>query len=81
LHQHINQNNILVTQQYSFRNYSSTEKAFFKLINEILLALNNQLTVDKIFCDLEIAPDSVNHYVLLSKCEFYGFWGKTNAML
>jgi len=81
LYQHINQNNILATEQYGFRNNSSTEKASFKLINEILLALNNKLTVGGIFCELEKAFDSVNHDILLSECEFYGFKGKTNALL
>jgi hypothetical protein len=59
------------------------KKTFFKLINKILLALNNQLTVDGIFCDLEKASDSVNHDVLLSNCEFYGFKGQNqcNAMI
>jgi len=42
LYQHINQNNILANKKYGFRNNSSTEKASFKLINEILLALNNK---------------------------------------
>ena len=80
-YQHIKQNNILATEQYGFRNNSSTEKASFKLINEALLALNNKLTVGGIFCCLEKAFDSVNHETLLSKCEFYGFRGTTNALL
>jgi len=80
LYQYINQNNILATEKYGFRN-NSTEKASVKLINEILLALNDKLTVDGIFCDSGKASGSVNHDILSSKCEFYGFRGKTNALL
>jgi len=80
-YQHINQNNTLAIEQYGFRNNSSTEKASFKLINELLLALNNKLTFGGVFCDLEKAFDSTNYVILLSKCEFYGFRGKTNALL
>ena len=58
LFQHMNQTNILANEQYGFRNNSSTEKASFKLINEILLALNDKLTVGGIFCDLEKAFNS-----------------------
>jgi hypothetical protein len=81
LYQNINQNTILATDQYGFRNNSSTEKASFKLLNEILLAFNNKLTFGVIFCDLEKAFNSVNHDILLPKCDFCGFRGKTNALL
>jgi len=55
LYQHLNQNNILTTEQYGFRINSSTEKASFKLIKEILLSPNDKLTVGGIFCDLKKA--------------------------
>ena len=67
MYQHSNHNNILENAQCGFRNNSSTEKASFKLINEILLALNNQLTVVGTFYILEKAFDSVNLDLLLSK--------------
>ena len=80
LYQHINQNNVLATEQYGFRN-NSTEKASYKLINEWLLALNNKLTDGGIFCDLEKAVNCIYHNILLSKYEFYGFRGRNNALL
>ena len=66
LYQHVNQNIILATEQNDFRNNSSTEKASFKLINEILQAFNNKLTVGGILCEFKKAFDSVNHDILLS---------------
>ena len=64
---HINANNILVSQQFGFQIKSSTETAFFKLLNNILNALNNKLMVGGIFWDLEKAFDYVNHDILLSQ--------------
>jgi hypothetical protein len=45
LYKHISVNNILVKEQYGFRSNSSTEKASYKLIDEILTAMNNKLFV------------------------------------
>ena len=59
-----------MTEKYGFKNNSSIEKAFYKLINEILLAFNNKLTVGVIFCGLERVFDSVNHDILLQNVNF-----------
>jgi hypothetical protein len=64
-----------LNEQFGFRAQSSTEKATFILINEILEALNSKKLVGGIFCDLEEAFDSVKHDILLCKLEFYGIRG------
>jgi hypothetical protein len=46
---HIENNNILVVEQFGFRTYSSTEKASYKLIDDILNALNNRIMIGDIF--------------------------------
>ena len=81
IQKHITVNNILADEQYGFRNNSSTESASFNLINNILDALNNNMLVGGIFCDLTKAFDNVNHNVLLSKLEFYGITGKANNLI
>ena len=75
LYKHICTNNILVIQ-HGFRINSSIEAASVNVINEILEAVNNRLSVGGIFCDLEKALDCVNHGVLVGKLEVYGISGK-----
>ena len=71
-------NNILAEEQYGFRNNSSTETASFNFINNMLDALNSNMRVGGIFCDLRKAFGYVNHKVLLSILQFYGITGRAN---
>ena len=59
---HIETNNILAVEQFGFRTSSSTEKASYKLIDDILNVLNNRLMVGGICCDVRKAFDCVNPY-------------------
>jgi hypothetical protein len=76
LYKHIKRNNTL-NNQYGFRPNASTEKASFKLIEEVLTAMNHKQLVGGLFCDLQKAFDCASHNILIKKLEFYGII-KTN---
>jgi len=64
-------NSIISKEQYGFWMGFITENAAYKLINEVLNALNNMQVVGSVFCDLTKAFDFVNHDILISKIENY----------
>ena len=75
IYKHLTLNNILTPYQFGFRANHSTEQAIFSLINSVLEAMNNKLTVGGVFCSLQKAFNSVNHTLLLNKIKYYGIQG------
>jgi hypothetical protein len=49
---HLVDNNVLVNEQFGFRANSSTDKATYRLLDQLILALNDGHNVGGIFCDL-----------------------------
>jgi hypothetical protein len=49
LYLHVNEYHILAGKQFGFRGHSSTNKASYVLLNEILEAMNKQKIVGGIF--------------------------------
>jgi hypothetical protein len=80
LHQHVSNNNSLVNEQSGFRVISTTDKAVYKLLDQVLTALNNKHTVGGILCNLEKAFDCVNHKIMLSRLQFYGISGSVHKL-
>jgi hypothetical protein len=77
LMEHIDNDNILNDHQFGSRKRFSTGDAIFKLIHEVLNALNNKVMVGSIFCDLEKAFDSVNHSLLIKKTSLLRYNGQS----
>jgi len=69
LYSYLNDNNILVDDQYGFREKLSTEMTTYTLVNNVLSSLDRRNLVGGLFCDLQKVVDCVNPEILLAKNE------------
>ena len=81
MYNYLNDNNILVGDQYGFREKLSTKTALYALLNNVLLSFDRKNLVGGLFCDLRKAFDCVNHEILLAKMKFYGISGIANKLM
>ena len=81
MYNYLNDNNILVGDQYSFREKLSTETAIYTLLNNVLSSFDRRNLVGGLFCDLQKVFDCINHEMLLAKMKFYGISGIANKLM
>ena len=66
-------NNILVNEQFGFREKFPTEMATYTLLNNVLSSLGRKKFVGGLFCNLQKAFDCVNHNIFWLKWSIMGF--------
>ena len=81
IYDHLKLHKLLKPIQLGFRKGRTAEMALSYITSVINGALDNSLKVAGLFLDLIEAFDTVDHQILLRKCEFYGLRGATLAWL
>ena len=74
-------NNSLSKFQSGFRPLLSTLTALIEMTDNWYFSIDNGLTNVVLFIDLKKAFDTIDHEILLSKLELYGFRGTTVNLL
>ena len=68
-------------EEFGFRTKSTTEKANWNLLHEIVKASNRKVIVGGVFNDWEKAFNFVNYNILLSQLKVYAITDKASAWL
>ena len=71
----LNENKVLSSFQFGFRNKHSTNHALISLTEMIQSALDNDQFTCGVFIDLQKVFDTVDHKILLAKMNHYGIKG------
>jgi hypothetical protein len=72
---YLEQNQLLLANQYGFRKGRTTEDAVHKLLNKVIEEKQKGNFTVGIFIDLRKAFDTLDHKILLDKLKFYGITG------
>lgn len=76
LNGHVNENDLLPTNQSAYRRFHSCESALLRLVNDILDGMEHQEVTALLALDLSAAFDTVDHSILLDVLECqYGVCG------
>ena len=79
--QFIDRYKILILEQYGFLKNHSTMSALIDVIDNVRNYIDKGELALGIYLDLKKAFDTVNHSILLSKLEHYGFRGHVNKFI
>ena len=77
----IDKHKVLFIYQYGFRRKHSTSLALIDIVDKIKFAIDNNEYALGILLDITKAFDSINHDMLLSKLEHFGFRGHSLLFL
>ena len=79
--QHIKTNNIIINEQYGFREKRGCILQLLKVLDEIVTSLENGNPVDMIYLDIQKAFDSVPHQRLIKKIKSLGIDGNIHKWI
>jgi len=72
---YLTNSNILINNQFGFRNRYSTAMAVIEMVDKISDAIDNKYYSLGVFIDLSKAFDTLDHNILLGKLEYYSIRG------
>ena len=84
LYNYFNVNSLLTEQQYGFRSKHSTELASIKIVDYIIMEMDDPKTTKTattVYLELSKAFDTLNYDILVSTLKYYGIIGTPLALI